>query len=187
MFCTSTVWCQVKIWFKLFKKVLTELWLKTINDTVHTLTTPYEYVSQVSDTGRLWMTSGAIQGNVPTRDMWVVWEWNLEAPKSQIWGHGESNWSADFAIRVDFSCLTNKIQAVWIFMYEQTVIMYLEYWICCQHNWNENTSWSEKGQKKYIKSTHTALLGVLLWKYNKLQITSYHIQNVISSVTISIY
>ncbi len=64
---------------------------RSIVDDIHTLTTPYEYVSQVSDTGRLWMTSGAIQGNVPTRDMWVVWEWNLEAPKSQIWGHGQFN------------------------------------------------------------------------------------------------
>ncbi len=74
-------------------------------------------------------------------------------------------------------------------MYEQTVIVYLEYWICSQHNWNENTSWSEKGQRKYIsiKNTHTALLGVLLWKCNRLQITSYPIKNVKSSVTISIY
>lgn len=38
-------------------------------------TTPYEYVSHVSDTGRLWITSGAIHGNVPTNDMCVVWEW----------------------------------------------------------------------------------------------------------------
>lgn len=48
------------------------------------LTTPYEKVSQVSDTGRLWITSGAIQGNVPTKDMCVVWVKNLDAPKSQI-------------------------------------------------------------------------------------------------------
>lgn len=51
---------------------------------IYTLTTPKEKVSQVSDTGRLWMTSGAIQGNVPTRDMCVVWVKNFEAPKSQI-------------------------------------------------------------------------------------------------------
>lgn len=38
------------------------------------LTTPYEYVSHVSDTGRLCITSGAIQRKVPTRDMCVVWE-----------------------------------------------------------------------------------------------------------------
>lgn len=31
------------------------------------------------------MTSGAIQGKVPTTVMWVVWERNLDAPKSQIW------------------------------------------------------------------------------------------------------
>lgn len=50
------------------------------------LTTPKEKVSQVSDTGRLWITSGAIHGNVPTRDMCVVCVRNFDAPKSQICG-----------------------------------------------------------------------------------------------------
>ncbi|KAG7254254.1 hypothetical protein CRUP_014442 [Coryphaenoides rupestris] len=31
------------------------------------------------------MTLGAIQGKVPTRDTWVVWDRNREVPKSQIW------------------------------------------------------------------------------------------------------
>ncbi len=48
------------------------------------LTTPKDHTSQDSDTGRLWMTSGAIQGNVPARDIFVVLPINLEAPKSQI-------------------------------------------------------------------------------------------------------
>lgn len=48
------------------------------------LTTPKEKVSHVSDTGKLWITSGAIHGNVPTRDMCVVCVRNLDAPKSQI-------------------------------------------------------------------------------------------------------
>ncbi|KAG7282238.1 hypothetical protein CRUP_038406 [Coryphaenoides rupestris] len=47
---------------------------------------------RVSDTGRLWMTSGAIQGKVPTRDTWVVWERNREAPKSQIWRRRRRRW-----------------------------------------------------------------------------------------------
>lgn len=35
------------------------------------------------------LTSGAIQGNVPTRDTFVVCRWNLEEPKSHIWEEEE--------------------------------------------------------------------------------------------------
>ena len=48
------------------------------------LTTPYDQTSQLSETGWLWMTSGAIHGNVPAKDIFVVLPINFEAPKSHI-------------------------------------------------------------------------------------------------------
>lgn len=68
------------------------------------LTTPKENVSQVSDTGRLWITSGAIQGNVPTNDMCVVWVRNLDAPKSQIWSDDN---------RMDFRVATQNVVTIY--------------------------------------------------------------------------
>lgn len=53
-------------------------------------------MSQVSDTGRLWITSGAIHGNVPTRDMCVVCVRNFDAPKSQICGINNGIESNDY-------------------------------------------------------------------------------------------
>lgn len=75
------------------------------------LTTPKEKVSQVSDTGRLWITSGAIHGNVPTRDMCVVCVRNFDAPKSQICGISNRIESNDY-------CQTHNTQKVPIICHE---------------------------------------------------------------------
>uniref|UniRef100_A0A6B0V2Z7 Uncharacterized protein n=1 Tax=Ixodes ricinus TaxID=34613 RepID=A0A6B0V2Z7_IXORI len=47
-------------------------------------TTPKDQTSQVSEDGRHWITSGAIQGSVPARDIRVVPPAKRDAPKSQI-------------------------------------------------------------------------------------------------------
>lgn len=83
------------------------------------------------------MTSGAIQGKVPTTVMWVVWDRNLDAPKSQIWDPESSEENTILHEALNWNINANM-------QLTEQHNTHLQGPVCCHHHWNKENR--ETGQ-----------------------------------------